>query len=99
MRPGRALDRQRTRDTGGTGHRRPVARGARAAAASWEGRHVKRAALYARVSTDEQAEKGYGLGSQLRALREAAATRGYDVAAGAEFVDDGYSGALVDRPA
>jgi site-specific DNA recombinase len=59
---------------------------------------VKRAALYARVSTDEQAEKGYGLASQLRALREAAAGRGYVVPDGAEFVDDGYSGAYLERP-
>src|SRR5262245_20273098 len=55
-----------------------------------------RVALYARVSTDEQAEK-YGLDSQLRALRERAKARGWDVVG--EFKDDGYSGATLDRPA
>ena len=37
-----------------------------------------RAALYARVSTDEQAEK-YGLSSQLTELRELAAKKGFTV--------------------
>lgn len=56
-----------------------------------------RAALYARVSTDEQAEK-YGLPSQLRDLRALAERKGYAVPVGAEYVDDGYSGADLDRP-
>jgi site-specific DNA recombinase len=59
---------------------------------------VSAAALYARVSTEDQAER-YGLGVQLTALRALAAQRGDDVAAGAEFVDDGASGATLDRPA
>src|SRR5918994_6769856 len=56
----------------------------------------KRAVLYARVSTDEQAEKGYSISDQLRALRDHAAREGYDVVE--EIVDDGYSGATLDRP-
>lgn len=55
----------------------------------------KRAILYARVSTDEQAEKGYSLQSQLEALREYAARNGFDVVS--EIKDD-YSGAKLDRP-
>src|SRR5262245_46701220 len=54
------------------------------------------AVLYARVSTDEQADHGYGLQSQLRELRALAKERGYTI--GAEYVDDGWSGALLDRP-
>jgi len=57
---------------------------------------TKRAVLYARVSTDEQAEKGYSISDQLRSLREHAAREGYDVVD--EIVDDGYSGANLDRP-
>ena len=57
-----------------------------------------RAALYARVSTEDQAEK-YGLSSQLTELRELAAKKSFTVPEGAEFVDDGYSGATLDRPA
>jgi site-specific DNA recombinase len=57
-----------------------------------------RTALYARVSTDEQARK-FGLDSQLVELRALAAEKGYTLLAGAEYVDDGYSGADVDRPA
>ena len=52
-------------------------------------------ALYARVSTEEQAKK-YGLIGQLRELRDYAATCGYRIAY--EFVDDGVSGATLDRP-
>jgi len=54
-----------------------------------------RCALYARVSTDAQVEK-YGLGSQLTELRALAKQRGYCVVG--EFVDDGVSGATLDRP-
>jgi site-specific DNA recombinase len=56
----------------------------------------KRAVLYARVSTDEQAEKGYSISDQLRTLREHAEREGYDVVD--EIVDDGYSGANLNRP-
>jgi site-specific DNA recombinase len=54
-----------------------------------------RAALYARVSTDEQAER-YGLASQLTELRALAGRKGYAVLA--EVVDEGISGATLDRP-
>ncbi len=57
-----------------------------------------RAAIYARVSTEEQAEK-YGLASQLTELRAFAARKGYAIPEGAEFLDDGHSGAELDRPA
>ena len=50
----------------------------------------KRAVLYARVSTDEQAAKGYSLPSQLEAMRKYAAQQDFEVVA--EFCDD-YSGA------
>jgi site-specific DNA recombinase len=39
----------------------------------------KRAILYARVSTDEQARSGYSLAQQIEALREYAAREGYEV--------------------
>jgi len=55
-----------------------------------------RVAIYARVSTEEQAQN-YGLGSQLHAMRTEAARRGYKIIE--EYVDDGYSGASEDRPA
>lgn len=59
---------------------------------------MKRAAIYCRVSTEEQAEK-FGLSSQLTELRALAARQGYTIPAGAEFLDDGYSGADLERPA
>jgi site-specific DNA recombinase len=52
--------------------------------------------LYARVSTERQQERGT-VGSQLAALRAAAEADGHQVIE--EFVDDGYSGARLDRPA
>jgi site-specific DNA recombinase len=55
-----------------------------------------RAVIYARVSTDEQVERGYGLPSQLRECRTIAAKRGYDVIG--EFTDEGISGAILERP-
>src|SRR6186713_3317359 len=47
-----------------------------------------RVALYARVSTESQQARGT-IGSQLAVLRERV---------GAEFCDDGHSGARLDRP-
>ena len=55
-----------------------------------------RAALYCRVSTEEQSQR-YGLGAQLERLRERVSERGYTVAG--EFIDDGWSGGSLERPA
>ena len=49
-----------------------------------------RAALYARVSTERQADRGT-IGSQLALLREHIATAGDELVG--EYVDDGQSGA------
>ena len=54
-----------------------------------------RAAIYARVSTERQAERGT-IGSQLEALRAHVAAAGDELAA--EYCDDGHSGARLDRP-
>jgi site-specific DNA recombinase len=53
-------------------------------------------ALYARVSTERQQERGT-ISSQLDALRAAADADGHEVVE--EFIDDGYSGSRLDRPA
>jgi site-specific DNA recombinase len=60
------------------------------------GHGPKRAILYARVSTDEQARSGYSLAQQLEALRAYAAREGYEVLE--EVVDPGQSGASLERP-
>jgi site-specific DNA recombinase len=57
---------------------------------------VKRAVLYARVSTEEQATKGYSLAQQMEALRTHAACEGYEVVE--EVLDPGQSGASLARP-
>jgi site-specific DNA recombinase len=54
-----------------------------------------RAGLYARVSTERQAERGT-IGSQLAVLREHIAAVGDELVG--EYVDDGHSGARLDRP-
>jgi site-specific DNA recombinase len=54
-----------------------------------------RAAIYARVSTDRQ-EQEQTILSQLAALRAYAEGKGYEVVK--EYVDDGHSGALLQRP-
>jgi resolvase-like protein len=46
---------------------------------STNGHGPKRAILYARVSTDEQARSGYFLVQQIEALRDYAAREGYEV--------------------
>lgn len=51
--------------------------------------------IYARVSTEDQAEK-YGIPSQLRACREYALTHGLTILG--EIIDDGITGATLDRP-
>ena len=52
-------------------------------------------AIYARVSTERQAERGT-IGSQLAALRHQVSTAGHQLIS--EFIDDGYTGARLDRP-
>ena len=58
---------------------------------------AKKAAIYARVSTDDQADKGYSLPSQLDGCRQFVNQLGYSVAA--EFRED-HSGAtpVAERP-
>src|SRR5918997_1502296 len=63
---------------------------------STNGHGLKRAILYARVSTDEQAKSGYSLAQQIEALREYAAREGYEVLE--EVQDPGQSGASLERP-
>jgi DNA invertase Pin-like site-specific DNA recombinase len=58
---------------------------------SSNGNHPKRAVLYARVSTEEQARSGYSLAQQMEALREYANREGYEVVE--EITDPGESGA------
>jgi site-specific DNA recombinase len=60
------------------------------------GHGPKRAILYARVSTDEQARTGYSLAQQLEALRGYAASEGHEVLE--EVQDPGQSGASLERP-
>lgn len=56
----------------------------------------KKVALYARVSTEEQAEN-FSLAAQMEMLRKHAADNGYTVFN--EYVDAGYSGTVLERPA
>jgi DNA invertase Pin-like site-specific DNA recombinase len=63
---------------------------------STNGHGPKRAILYARVSTDEQARSGYSLAQQLEALREYVAQEGLQVLE--EVQDPGQSGASLERP-
>jgi len=63
---------------------------------STNGHGPKRAILYARVSTDEQARSGYSLAQQIEALRAYAAREGYEVLE--EVSDPGQSGASLERP-
>jgi len=63
---------------------------------STNGHGPKRAILYARVSTDEQARSGYSLAQQMEALRAYAGQEGYEVLE--EVMDPGQSGASLQRP-
>ena len=55
-----------------------------------------KAAVYARVSSDAQ-DVSLSIGAQLRAIREFAANRGYEVVR--EFIDEAESGRTAARPA
>lgn len=55
----------------------------------------KRAALYARVSTDRQAKEGDSIQAQLSALKEYCEKNNYDVAG--IYIDDGVSGTLLNE--
>ena len=59
----------------------------------------KKAVVYARVSTDEQAQHGYSLAAQIEAGRKYAEAHGFNVLQ--ELVDNGTSGAVpfAERPA
>jgi site-specific DNA recombinase len=63
---------------------------------STNGHSPKRAILYARVSTDEQARSGYSLAQQIEALRAYATREGYEILE--EVQDPGQSGASLERP-
>jgi site-specific DNA recombinase len=63
---------------------------------STNGHGHKRAILYARVSTEEQAKSGYSLRQQMERLQKYAAAEGYEILE--EVTDAGYSGASLSRP-
>ena len=58
---------------------------------------TKKVAIYARVSTEDQAKEGFSLASQLEKLRSYCKARGWDIVG--EYIDDGYSGRNTNRPA
>jgi site-specific DNA recombinase len=56
-----------------------------------------RAAIYARVSTEDQAKHGYSLPDQISSCKSYLYKLGYNDVI--EYIDDGYSGEYIDRPA
>ena len=56
-----------------------------------------RAAIYTRVSTEDQAKEGFSLDAQLEKLRSYCKARDWIITG--EYIDDGYSGRYVRRPA
>lgn len=56
-----------------------------------------RAAIYTRVSTEDQAKEGFSLDAQLEKLRAYCTARGWQIAG--EYIDEGYSGRKTKRPA
>lgn len=58
---------------------------------------TKRAALYIRVSTQEQAQEGYSIGAQTERLEAYCKSRDWTVAN--IYTDPGFSGAKTERPA
>lgn len=64
---------------------------------------ASRAAIYTRVSTEDQAREGYSLSVQQDYLKDFAKREGFQIhyadGKGKIYVDDGYSGYSLDRPA
>jgi site-specific DNA recombinase len=60
--------------------------------------HPMQAVMYARVASEQQAE-AYTIASQVAALRERVAVDGLSVSEAMQFLDEGYSGATLVRPA
>ena len=58
---------------------------------------IIRAAIYTRVSTEEQAKEGFSLDAQLEKLRSYCKARDWMITG--EYIDDGYSGRKTKRPA
>jgi len=56
-----------------------------------------KSAIYTRVSTEDQAKEGFSLDAQLDKLRSYCNARDWSIAG--EYIDDGYSGRNVKRPA
>jgi len=56
-----------------------------------------RTAIYTRVSTEDQAKEGFSLDAQLDRLRAYCKSREWIIAG--EYIDDGYSGRNIKRPA
>lgn len=56
-----------------------------------------RAAIYARVSTEDQAKEGFSIAAQSKRLNAYCKARGWAVAG--EYVDEGHSGREIKRPA
>ena len=54
---------------------------------------------YVRVSTDEQAEEGTSIGSQIRQIQQYASTFGVELPPERIYIDDGWSGRDLNRPA
>lgn len=58
---------------------------------------MTRAAIYTRVSTEDQAKEGFSLDAQIESLRNYCKARGWEIAG--EYIDDGHSGRNTRRPA
>jgi DNA invertase Pin-like site-specific DNA recombinase len=58
---------------------------------------INKIAIYTRVSTEDQAKEGFSLEAQLDKLRSYCKARDWVIAG--EYIDDGYSGRNVKRPA
>jgi len=59
--------------------------------------YTMKAAIYARVSSEKQAEKDLSIPAQLKALREYALERGWDIVHG--YIDEAESAKSANRPA
>jgi site-specific DNA recombinase len=81
-----------------TSHGPALALPARAAASPAGGSLLKRAALYARVSTEKQ-EREETVASQVDLLYQTAEAHGYAIPHASVFIDEGVSGTRLDRPA